>query len=214
MSAPAEREMGAAGARRAANQGDKNRWVGRNGQRQLRLAGLGTRAGELCRPSLAALHLEFLWSWPKGGRRLARLCCWTAATPVRPEVSKGSLVGAMFGARSESPQAPSALHPEFLLSCQKEPKALRQTPRPFGVPCSARNPGADSNSLHSLRSLRSDSESGLEVEACFASPRAAVRFGGVQMAEAAEYEQPAANSRTIPSFHQRAVSRPLAVAPS
>jgi hypothetical protein len=124
---------------------------------------------------------------------------------------------------SESPQALSALHPDPLLSCQKGGKALRQIPRPFGVPCmpapaalsfgrhkpptgrlvsglSARNPGTDSNSLRSLRSLRSNSESGLVVEACFASPRVAARFGGVQMAETAECEQPAANSRTAPYF--------------
>jgi hypothetical protein len=71
----------------------------------------------------------------------------------------GSRGLAVLGGLSESPQAPSALHPEFLLSWQKEPKARPRLQRPFGVPCAARKPRPDSNSLHSLRSLRSNSES-------------------------------------------------------
>ena len=77
----------------------------------------------------------------------------------------GSRGFAVLGGLSESPQAPSALHPEFLLSCQKEPKARTRLQRPFGVPCAARKPRPAQNSLRSLRSFRSNSWAESEVVA-------------------------------------------------
>jgi hypothetical protein len=112
---------------------------------------------------------------------------------VRPEVSKGSLDLAVGGVGSESPQAPSALHPEFLLSWQKEPKPRPRLQRPFGVPCAARKPRPDSNSLHSLRSLRSNSESESEVVAGLRPRLVLLCCSALQ--DGATPKQPAANSR-------------------
>ena len=94
---------------------------------------------------------------------------------------------------SESPQAPSALHPEFLLSWQKEPKPRPRLQRPFGVPCAARKPRPAQNSLDSLRSLRSNSWAESVVVAGWRPRLDLLCCSALQ--DGATAEQPAANSR-------------------